>query len=221
MSRNRSRVMLPSPSVRTAGAARRLLGALLAAAVAVAAAPAAAAPACYSPSEFEAEQAIRLHTELMVVGLTCQRLDPAKDAFGSYQKFTTKHRRALMEYESRLLSHFKRVEKGGGEKSFHAFRTEVANEVAQRAALMLPASYCAVGQAVVDRAAAMSADEFKRSVADASDGGLIFSRPPCDGTRVAEAAAKDKKAAAQPAAKAASARKAKPEAKTVKTAAVR
>lgn len=230
MSRNRSRIMPFIPPTQACGAARRLLGVLLAAAVTVAAVPAAAATACYSPAEFEAEQAIRLHTELMVVGLTCQRLDPAKDAFGNYQKFTTKHRAALMEYEKRLLSHFRRIEKGAGEKRFHTFRTEMANEVAQRAALMLPAAYCAIGQAVVEKAIAMSTDDFRRNVADTSDGGLIFSNPPCDspqvttasakGAKPAKAASKASKADAKPATKPASGKASKPAAKPVKTAAV-
>ena len=217
MSRNRSRVAFPPSPSRAEGVLRHLFGALLAAVVAATTVPAAAAPACYSPAEFEAEQAIRFHTELMVIGLTCQRLDPAQDAFDNYQKFTTRHRTALMEYESRLLSHFRRTGKGGGDKQFHAFRTEVANEVAQRAALMLPAAYCAAGQTVIRRAAALSTDEFRRSVADVSDAGLIFSRPPCDGARTAEGG----KAAGKPTAKTASGKAAKPAARTVKTASVR
>ncbi|HSK39640.1 MAG TPA: hypothetical protein VK943_07715 [Arenibaculum sp.] len=180
MCRNKPSIPSPSSPGRLRSALVRILAVALAAGTLAAGQPATAAPACYSSSEFEAEQALRLHTELMMVGLTCHRLDLSQDFFGKYQQFTTMHRRELMDYEGRLVGHFRRNEKGNGEKLFHTFRTEMANEVAQRAALLTVGSYCRTARTLVDGVMAMSAEDLKRVLAEAGGPGYLASRPPCD-----------------------------------------
>lgn len=134
--------------------------------------------ACYSRAEFDAEQAIRLHTELMVIGLSCHRYFPQQRVFDRYQEFTTRHRALLMEWEKELVAHFRKNERGNPTRLFDAFRTEVANEISQRAALLSVPVYCTNQIRVVDTASAMSGEEFKR-FANQSGGLRLGSRPLC------------------------------------------
>lgn len=165
---------------------RRLVPAALALGVALLPpAGAAAAPACYTKAEFEAELALRLHTELMVVGLTCHKMDLAQDFFGKYQQFTTRHRAVLIDFERRLVEHFRRVERAGGERRFHSFRTALANEVAQRAALLTPAAYCQFGRELADRMMSMSTADFVDAVATDDRRGHLVNNPPCGDIRTA------------------------------------
>lgn len=45
---------------------------------------------CYTPDEARAEQLIRIHSELMVVGLNCQHRANLTDAYQEYKKIRTK-----------------------------------------------------------------------------------------------------------------------------------
>jgi hypothetical protein len=100
---------------------------------------------CYTKAEFEAEQAIRLHTELMVVGLTCQGYASTKDVnlFGRYKEFTLKHRKRITEWEDQLVAFQKRTAKGNANRGFDTFRTRVANEMARRIAAVTEPVFCA------------------------------------------------------------------------------
>ena len=51
------------------------------------------AEACYSKQEAEAEQGIRIHSELMVIGLNCQHMASANgnNLYLEHRKFTQKH----------------------------------------------------------------------------------------------------------------------------------
>ncbi|HEV7371165.1 hypothetical protein [Arenibaculum sp.] len=179
--------MAPMPRFPSARKAlRRLVPAVLALGVALLPpSGAAAAPACYTKTEFEAELALRLHTELMVVGLTCHKIDLAQDFFGKYQQFTKRHRAVLIDFEARLVDHFRRVERATGERRFHSFRTALANEVAQRAALLTPATYCQFGRTLVDRMMSLSTAEFVSAVGTEDQGGRLVNSPLCDDIRTA------------------------------------
>lgn len=109
--------------------------------ISAAAVPAhAAGSACYTQEEFEAEQAIRLHTEMMMVGLTCRNVVPGKDLFQNYGAFTSKHRTSIQQAEKVLQAHFRK--RGGGAHQFDTFRTELANHSSRRAATLTSQHYC-------------------------------------------------------------------------------
>ncbi|HYC02848.1 MAG TPA: hypothetical protein VED40_06120 [Azospirillaceae bacterium] len=99
---------------------------------------------CYTKAEFEAEQAIRLHTELMVVGLTCQSYASTKDVnlFNRYKEFTLKHRKRITDWENQLVAFQKRTAKGNANRGFDTFRTRVANEMARRIAAVTEPVFC-------------------------------------------------------------------------------
>lgn len=196
MSRLRVLHRTPSASLRRlalAGAAS-LLTALVAGGPALATTsqpagkPAAAKPAkgikpqaCYSRAEHAAEQTIRMHTEMMVVGLSCRDVMPDQKPFDLYQNFTVKHRATISSSETALMGFFNR-HGGGGTRQFDTFRTELANEISRRAATIGTANYC---QTFVERSKAateLTPAELKTLTSDTANAGIMHlaSKPLCD-----------------------------------------
>lgn len=141
-----------------------------------------ATPACYNRSEHAAEQLMRLHTEMMVVGLTCRTVVPDKKPFDLYQDFSVKNRALLSSSEASLIAFYKRSGGGNATRQFDMFRTELANEVSRRAATIGIPQYCAN---FVDRSAAakdLTADDLRTLTSDEKNAGLMHlaSRPLCD-----------------------------------------
>lgn len=140
------------------------------------------ASACYSRSEHAAEQLIRMHTEMMVVGLTCQQVMPDKKPFNLYQDFTIKNRSLVSNSESALIDHFRKVSSGNPTRQFDMYRTELANEISRRAAVIGTPLYCSN---FVDRSKAateLTADDLRVLTADEKSAGMmqLSSKPLCD-----------------------------------------
>lgn len=162
---------------------RRPAAVLVAAAIAGTALPALANPgACFSRSEHAAEQALRMHTEMMIVGLTCQQIKPDKNPFGKYQDFTVKHRTMISTAEGQIISHMKKASKGNATRNFDMYRTELANESSRRAAIIGTPLYCGEFVERSQTALSLSPDEIKTLTADEKNAGLMHlsSRPLCD-----------------------------------------
>ncbi|PWC48302.1 hypothetical protein TSA6c_18040 [Azospirillum sp. TSA6c] len=142
-----------------------------------------ATPACYNRAEHAAEQLMRMHTEMMVVGLTCRTVMPDKKPFDLYQDFSVKNRALLSSSEASLISFYKRSGSGGNAtRQFDMFRTELANEISRRAATIGIPQYCAN---FVDRSVAakdLTADDLRTLTSDEKNAGLMHlaSRPLCD-----------------------------------------
>ncbi len=102
------------------------------------------AKSCYSISEAEAEQGIRIHSELMVIGLNCQHMTPPgeKNYYAQYREFTTEHEALFQKYESRLLNYFVRTGVAKPEKALNDLRTNLANKISENAAKMRPDVFC-------------------------------------------------------------------------------
>src|SRR5690606_24307797 len=83
--------------------------------------------ACYTPEQYRAEQAIRFHTQLMVVGMLCTK-PYGQDAYGAYQEFTKRHQNIIKAEENRLIAWFRANKKPSAERALHSFRTELAND---------------------------------------------------------------------------------------------
>ncbi len=169
--------------------------------------PAAAKTPCYTQAEAEAEQAIRLHTEMMVVGLTCAAMNPATgpSLFAQYKEFTLRHKDEIGRWEKALIGHFKRHAKGNPTRHFDTYRTRLANEMSQRAIALTTPVFCDSHVPVVAKAGALSTDELKRLV-KAEDTIRLTVAPRCEAParRVADAGASG--AAASPATATAQAR---------------
>ena len=102
------------------------------------------AESCYSMAEAEAEQGIRIHSELMVIGLNCQHMTPPgqKNYYAQYREFTTNHQGLIQGYENRLLNYFKRSGVSNPEKALNDLRTSFANKISENAAKMRPDVFC-------------------------------------------------------------------------------
>ena len=172
-------------SLPAGGKLRRIAIAVTAACVLATSASAAwAKPACYSAAEYDAEQAVRLHTELMVIGLTCNAIEADRKLFSKYQQFTTKNRTLLMNWEKVLIGHFRETDKGNPTRRFDDFRTVVATEIAPRSALLTPPVFCQTHSNIVDQALALSESDLKRFLSE-SKSNEIGVAPPC-GVTMAE-----------------------------------
>lgn len=99
---------------------------------------------CYTQEEAVAEQAIRIHSELMVIGLNCQHMTPAgqKNLYQSYREFTAEHSDLFASYENTLLGYFGRTGASNPESSLNTMRTQFANKISLDAAKMRPDLFC-------------------------------------------------------------------------------
>jgi hypothetical protein len=99
---------------------------------------------CYSLKDAEAEQGIRIHSELMVIGLNCQHMYSAngQNLYMAYRDFTEKHSRIFASYERRLLMFFERTSGDQAESKLNELRTSFANKISTDAATMRPDIFC-------------------------------------------------------------------------------
>lgn len=113
------------------------------------------AAACYSAGEFEAEQGLRIHSELMVIGLTCVKMQGGMEMYNKYQKFTQKNQQLLSSYENHIIDFYRRQGEPDPEAKFHTLRTKLANTISKQAITMSPSSFCAQFGPRVDKALQM------------------------------------------------------------------
>ncbi|HZH26005.1 MAG TPA: hypothetical protein VEY95_02375 [Azospirillaceae bacterium] len=142
--------------------------------------------ACFTKAEFEAEQAIRLHTELMVVGLTCRTPGSGDVLFHNYRDFTNRHREQIIRWEKTLISFFQKNEKGNATRRLDTMRTEVANEISRRAVLMSPVRFCETMVPGATEAVKLSREDLLKRVGNYSGAGnlRLSSRPLCEPQRL-------------------------------------
>jgi len=122
------------------------------------------AKSCYSKAEAEAEQGIRIHSELMVIGLNCQHMTPSgwMNFYTQYRQITNQHADLFSGYERTLINHYKKAGKKNAERHLHTMRTNFSNKVSTDAAQMRPDVFCATFAPRIPRAASMSRAEFKQ-----------------------------------------------------------
>lgn len=138
------------------------------------------AGSCYSKIEAEAEQGIRIHSELMVIGLNCAHMADANgnNLYSEHQKFTSKHHALFARYEEILMTHMKNNGDKAPEKSLHKLRTEFANKISKDAAEMRPDIFCKSYAPRIQKASAMDETTF-RKWASMSFAGHPVSQPIC------------------------------------------
>jgi len=121
-----------------------------------------AASQCYTPREVEAEQGLRIQSELMVIALTCMKMPQSQDMYTKYQSFTRKNQTALTGYENELIGYFRNGGSKNAEQDFHTLRTGLANKISQSAIRMSTLSFCQNFGPRVDTALAMDPAKFQR-----------------------------------------------------------
>ncbi len=124
---------------------------------------AALAEGCYTKSEAEAEQGIRIHSELMVIGLNCQHMGPsgAENLYLKYRQWTKKHEVIFSKYEDTLMFYFSRNGIKNPEGHLNTLRTNFANKISLEAAKMRPDIFCNHYGARIKRADGLSDTQIK------------------------------------------------------------
>ncbi|MEA1676047.1 hypothetical protein [Nitrospirillum sp. BR 11163] len=122
---------------------------------------------CYSPAEFDAEQAIRYHTRLMVIGLTCQQLGGNYEGlYVRYKKFTLAHRTQIIAWEDSLIAHYRKTTKGNPNRALDTLRTHLANEMSQHIAAVSTDIYCAQHVDLLAQAELMSDADVVKTISN-------------------------------------------------------
>lgn len=118
---------------------------------------------CYSRAEAEADQGIRIHSELMVIGLNCQAIGARHglNLYGDYRAFTGQHADLFAQYE-KILMGFYTKNGGAGKKQLHDLRTTYANKISKVAASGRPDVFCARNAVRIDKAGAMTHEDLRR-----------------------------------------------------------
>lgn len=117
--------------------------------------------ACYSQKEAEAEQALRIHSELMVIGLMCQnmRFKDGTNLYTKYRQFTAQHSDLFAGYENTMMGYYRRTGGANPERQLNDLRTLLANRISEDAAEMEPDQFCNRFVPRIFRAAQMSRTE--------------------------------------------------------------
>jgi len=105
--------------------------------------PVQAAP-CYTTGEAQAEQGIRIHSELMVIGLNCQnmRFRDGTNLYGTYRAFTDRNAGLFAAFETEMIEYYTRTGSADPESALNTLRTGFANKVSYDAARMKPYQFC-------------------------------------------------------------------------------
>lgn len=120
---------------------------------------------CYRQDEAEAEQAVRIDTELMVIGLNCQgmRSIPGSNSlYTNYRLFNQRHGKLLAEYEARLVGYFLRTGTRDANGALNQLHTEFANKISLEAAHMRPDLFCAQYAPRIGRVSGMTDADIQR-----------------------------------------------------------
>jgi hypothetical protein len=122
------------------------------------------AAACYSELEAEADQGIRIHSELMVIGLNCQHMGQrhGMNLYGKYREWTAQHGDLFATYEDVLMKFFKKRGDAKPEASLNTLRTAYANKISNDAAGMRPDVFCSKFAPRIDTAYNMKRDEIRK-----------------------------------------------------------
>ena len=76
---------------------------------------------CYSAADVEAEQAILLQTNVMVISSAC------KDTI--YGEFRARNKDASIRYQKAMIDHFRRAGSRNAQSDFDRWNTSLANEI--------------------------------------------------------------------------------------------
>ena len=144
------------------------------------------ARACLTEEEMAATELVRVHTMLMVTGLTCHGSYRDPELFGKYQDFTEIHQQRIRETQSTLETFLGRHLRGHRPRLFDTFRTQVANSEAMTVMQTTAPRYC-----IDQRNRFYTVVDFDQAeLDDYIDQAMDLNRDtytPCDEPRVAEA----------------------------------
>lgn len=119
---------------------------------------------CYTSREVEAEQGVRILSELMVISLNCQHLTPKgqENLYTQYKRFALRHEALFSGYEDTLLRFYAAEGQANPDQYLHQVRTDVANKISKDAATMRPDAFCAVYAPRIAKAGKMEEAKIRR-----------------------------------------------------------
>lgn len=138
---------------------------------------------CYQMQEAEAEQGIRIHSELMVIGLNCQHMASAeggKNLYAAYREFTAAHGDLFGSYEDVLMQYFRKTGVKNPESAMNTLRTRFANKISKDAADMRPDIFCKQYAPRIVQAYDMSRQDLRQWAATIYPSHPV-SKPLCEG----------------------------------------
>jgi hypothetical protein len=100
---------------------------------------------CYTPADAEAEQAIRLRSIMMVIGLNCQASrfrGTADNLYADYRQFVADHGERYAAYEKQMMDYFARGGSADPEADLNRMATEFGNAFSLDVAKMRPDMFC-------------------------------------------------------------------------------
>lgn len=97
---------------------------------------------CYNAAELEAEMLVRLHSELMVVTLSCRTSSTGQPLPAVYTQFTKNHLDRIKNSEKTLMAWYDKNGVAAPKAKFDKLRTELANAYSQKIADMSPLAFC-------------------------------------------------------------------------------
>lgn len=118
--------------------------------------------ACYTDVEAEAEQGLRIHSELLVIALTCSKMDMAFGAYNKYERFTVNNSSQIAEYEAALIEYFKEQGSENPEKDLHNLRSFLANDISTHSVKMGTQTFCEMFLSRLNDVIHMSPNQFRR-----------------------------------------------------------
>lgn len=142
------------------------------------------ASACYRAQEAEAEQGIRIHSELMVIGLGCQHMASAngKNLYLAYREFTKRHEDLFAAYERIIMKYYTNNGASGSqaEAKLNTLRTTFANKISNDQAKMRPDVFCKRYSPRITKVIGFEHDDLRRWAATIYPSHPV-SRPLCEG----------------------------------------
>ena len=102
--------------------------------------------ACTTDEEVLADQLIRLHTQLMITGLTCFVPYDDPNLFVAYQDFTRSFQGRIRDSQRTLGAFLGRYMGGNRNRLFDTYRTRMANTESQTVIDVSASRYCAAQQ---------------------------------------------------------------------------
>jgi len=142
-----------------------------------------AAQSCYGAEQLEAEQGLRIHSELMVIALNCQHLAGGANLYRQYEGFTNKNLGLIEGYERTMMNFFQNEGAAKPEKALNDFRTALANRISNEAVRLQPNVFCRAYSSRITQANAMDMPQFRRWAQTVFDA-YPLTRPICPGLQV-------------------------------------
>ena len=134
---------------------------------------------CYSSAQFEAEQGLRIHSELMVIALNCHKsTHHSGNLYIQYKDFTRRHQSLIGQYEQTLKTYFS-SNGMNAESQINNLRTKLANKISLDASRMKPNVFCKAYGSRITQALGMDQAKLRRWASTPFPGHPV-SRPICN-----------------------------------------